>query len=362
MRAGLIPLFLAVFLVSHRRTTAVLENGVYVRDFGADVFDRLLRAPSEFDLQMVSLEEPQQEYMNHLRRDLKRRLESKDVSKDTIRNVLSLAYRWLHGLPKFCHQTENLTPETRAVRTALMTAADPVKLFFRDLPSCFGFEEQWKDPRKVRELCKNISLSMDELAESYQGLLGRVETDLRKIFRLSDQADVPALLKQHLESQPASLQNFVLDTMTLAFLRRAKMEYPSKQTWLESVASVISGIPLHSWTDAAIKQFEIALIQARQNITSAAQLCFSASQGGMNFSDQELVRIRIDTASNKMVEMIVRVDQIPKLLEQFAERVKSALHGREPALVDKDALTELVLENLQNLVILTEANERTKPN
>jgi hypothetical protein len=362
MRAGLAPLFLAVFLASHRKTAAVLENGVYVRDFGAEVFDRLLRAPATFDLQLVSLEQPQQAYLNHIRRDFKRRLDIKDLSKDTIRNVLSLTYRWLHGLPKFCLQTEHLTPETKAMRAALLTAADPVKLFFSDLPKSLGFQDLWDDPRKVSGLCRSISLSLDELSDAYDGLLRRIETDIRKVFRLSDRGDLPLILKQHLEGQPSSLEDFLLDTITLAFVRRAKMEYPSKQAWLESVASVISGTPVHSWTDSTVKQFEIGLIQAQQNITSAAQLCFNAAQGGLRVADQELVRIRIETASNQMVEAIVRIDQIPKLLEELAGRVKSALHGREPSLVEKDALTEIVLENLQTLVTLTGPNERTKPN
>jgi hypothetical protein len=76
IRAGLAPLFIAVFLASNRKTVAVLENGVYVRDFGPEVFDRVLRNPPTFDLQLVTLDEHQQGYLNHLRRDLRRRFQA----------------------------------------------------------------------------------------------------------------------------------------------------------------------------------------------------------------------------------------------------------------------------------------------
>jgi hypothetical protein len=362
VRAGLSPLFIAVFLCSHRKTTAVLESGIYVRDFGGDAFERLLKSPGTFELQIVPLREPQHNYLNYLRKDLKKRLDCKDASKDFVRNVLTLFYRWVHGLSKFTLQTERLTPEAKAMRASLLTASDPVKLLFTDLPGSLGFDDNWQDATKLRSLCQHSKATLDELGNIYPKLLQQIEADVRKVFRLPVDGDVVSRLRIHLDAQPSSIEDFILDSATLAFLRRAKLDYPSKESWLESLCSVIAGTPLPSWTDSSIKQFEVGLIQTQQNIATAAQLCFSAAQRGLRTENQELTRIRLETASGKTFEAIVRIERVPRLLEDLSKCVSTALEGKEPSLLDTNALAEIVLDNMQSLVNSMEPNEHRKPN
>lgn len=362
IRPGLASLFLAVFLTSHRKTTAILENGVYVRDFGADAFERFFRLPELFELQAVPLDRPHQAYLDFLRKDLCSRLKTDDVSKDPVRNVLTLLYHWVHGLPKFCLQTEKVSPETKTLREALLNAGDPVKLLFTDFPQSLGFGEGWSKRQKLHLLCRATRRAFDELSDAYSDLLQQVETTIRRAFRLTGRGNVRSLLSAHINTLPSSLEDFVLDTGTLTFIRRARSNYPTREAWLESVAGVLTSVPLHSWDDSTFKQFEVGLLQVRQQIASGADLSFSAVQAGLRPADKEHIRIRVETVSGKVFETIVPIARAARIFEELSSRASLAFDGNLKTLFTESLAADTMLDDLQSLTGERDSNERGKPN
>ena len=49
VRAGLIPLLLAIYYVAHRQDLAVFEEGTFLREVRGDDFYRLIKAPEYFE-------------------------------------------------------------------------------------------------------------------------------------------------------------------------------------------------------------------------------------------------------------------------------------------------------------------------
>src|SRR6266487_3880291 len=58
VRAGLVPIFLAILAIIHRQDLAFYENGSFLREISGHDFRRLIKAPTSFDVQLTQVSGP----------------------------------------------------------------------------------------------------------------------------------------------------------------------------------------------------------------------------------------------------------------------------------------------------------------
>ena len=106
-----------------------------------EAFERLLRRPESFELKHQALSGAQMKLVRALGQALARSSPGDDQSIEDA-NTVALVRKLIvsvGGMPPYARQTRRgLSPEAVRVREQLLSAADPAKLLFEDLPIACG--------------------------------------------------------------------------------------------------------------------------------------------------------------------------------------------------------------------------------
>ncbi len=273
-RDGLLPLMLAVFCVAEAQHIAMYEDGRFLQDIGGAAFHRLSKAPETFELQYCKLSGVRSEVLNQL-------LTVVDAETDETRpadliDVVRPLCKFAAMLPDFAQNTTGLSKSTLAVRDALMNATEPATLLFEELPAACGQppiagRRRAKDDT-VKKYVRALKKSLGELRSAYPDLLSRIEQQLAVAF---DSKANPENTRKRLQQQSKDLSVHVTEPTLKAFcLRLADGNLP-RDTWLESLGSLVLAKPPRRWLDREEAGFSEALKELAKRFNETASLAFA---------------------------------------------------------------------------------------
>ena len=144
LKFGPLPVVLCAFLLSNRNQVALYENGVFVPDLRIEVFERLMRVPDTFEIQLYEFDVKTNEILKGLNSVL-RSLNLTNVGygneEQSLLKIVKPLVLFSAKLPAFSKKTKHIEPiEAIAVREALIRASDPYGLIFNHLPSIFNIK------------------------------------------------------------------------------------------------------------------------------------------------------------------------------------------------------------------------------
>lgn len=334
-RDGLLPLMLAVFCVAEAQHIAMYEDGRFLQDISGAAFHRLSKAPETFELQYCKLSGVRSEVFNQL-------LSLVDAETDETRpadliDVVRPLVKFAATLPDFSRNTSGLSKSTLAVRDALMNATEPATLLFEELPAACGQPaiaagRRAKDDG-VKKYVRALKKSLGELRSAYPNLLSRIEIQLAVAF---DSESNPENTRTRLQMQSKDLSLHVTEPTLKAFcLRLADASLP-RDTWLESLGSLVLAKPPRRWLDRDEAGFNEAIAELAKRFVQTASLAFSkgATPSSESFrvsflrSDgtEESRVMRIDNADKKRAQsleahLVKLIDANPDLGMSIAAKV-----------------------------------------
>ncbi len=271
VKAGLWPLFLAVALIHWRAEVALYEEGSFVPEPGIAELERLMRAPERFAIQRYRLDDARSQLLWGYLRLFKPEVEP---AQATALNAVRALISFTAGLPRYAHLTEQLSPAARAVRRALTTASEPQPLLFAALPKALGRDPEAADG--VEEYLERLKVTLLELQQAYDQLLGRAQRELVDALRLP--ADL-SIARPEIARRTRMMQDWVTDMRLRAFiLRLADGRLPDRE-WLESVASGVARKPPATWNDSDEQGYRIALAQLAEQLRRTEDVALARGQG-----------------------------------------------------------------------------------
>lgn len=353
LKEGPIPVLLVAYLLQRNDDVAIYEEGTFQPSLTADLVERLVKAPQRFALKSFGVAGNRVKILaaiSNATASLEtgglRPLSQSRLRNETVLAVAAPLLSFVRSLPAFTRKTTNLTPQSLAVRTALLEAREPDRLLLVDLPAACGFEgNDWRNPSSA-----TLAAFEDVLQTSLEELQGAVDRQLLEIRDLLAEAfdrpaDLPSL-RNAVRSRAELLDGKVLDPKLQAFVFTAADDSADDLGWLARIGLSLIGKAVELWHDEDRTRFMSLLSEtagafhrveaihfdakarAFEGPFSARRLTFTTPEG----DETSRVVYYDDTASE------VLADLVDDVLAR-AEKLVGGPHGR-------DALTALLVERV----------------
>jgi hypothetical protein len=248
LREGIIPVLLAVLAITMEKEVALYENGTFLREVGKEAFLRMTKNPSLFDIQYCRIEGVRAELFAKLAAalDLELPKEREPELMDVVRQICTFVAK----LPDYSRNTKRISKTCDAVRTAVLSAREPIRMVFHELPLACGCPaiEHRKRVRneQAAELIDILRKALTELRDSFPRLQERMRDQISEAFGMTGPfRDARAEIAERGERVVLGATEAGLK----AFCFRLMDEALPEGEWLESVGSFLAKQPPTRWQD-----------------------------------------------------------------------------------------------------------------
>lgn len=324
VRDGMLPLLLAVFAVMHDQDVAFYEKGGFIKQPSGQEFHRLLKQPETFEIQYCRIAGVRQAVFQKLFKVLNP--EAKASKKVDLLAVVRPLCQFAAQLVPFAQRTASLSPESRAVRDALLRAEEPATLVFRTLPEackCERFEsDESPSPKRVRTYVERLRAALDELRAAYPDLLSKMKANLSECFERPGDFEK---LRTDLALTATKMQFAINEPRLKTFSLRVADNGLREQEWLESLGSFICAKPPSKWLDADAVTFQDELRQLARQFKRVESMAFA---GGTSAANSLAMRVSITCQDGTEVDEVLHLDpaeesRVGELELEFARLVGS---------------------------------------
>lgn len=277
IRAGLAPLLIWGALIERRAECCVYERGTYVPNRSAELYDRFLRTPAEFEVRCVS-GTPLPSILLDLSGVLPG-LSGAPAQVQGVNDFLQRLFGWYRALPDYTKRTNTLSPRAKEFRHTISTATDPVELVFTQLPLSLGLGSLVHSLREKNLYRRRFRRVVTELSLAYSRLL---EDIVRKVAALLGTACRVEEVRAELARLNEALSDELTEAASKAFLLRAANVTDEASVWAESVAAAVAGQPPRFWSDQTTKEFDERLAIIVHQIWQTQKARTIRSQAGLS--------------------------------------------------------------------------------
>jgi hypothetical protein len=236
VRAGVMPVLLTAFMLTHKGNVAAYKDGVFVpRVSDADI-DEYLQDERRFSLRWVTIDEEKRQILSGISTVLAS-VGALSAAKDFLEAARGLVALVL-GLPAWTQRTATLDSESRSVRDTLLKASDPHKVLFVDLAAVLGSSGG-------KSYVEALRGPVVELAGAYDSLLRRIESTMLEAL------DAPANELNRLRARAEALTSITGDLRQDAFAARLA-KHDGERESIEGILSLAANKPPRDWNDRDI--------------------------------------------------------------------------------------------------------------
>jgi hypothetical protein len=320
VRAGVLPLLLAIILCTRSHELAVYDQGTFLHRFGPADFLRLTKAPDAFEIQHCRVAGVRLAVFNGLAAAFARDAKSRRVD---LLDVVKPLCQFAAQLPDYTRRTSLLSQEAIAVRDGLLSAREPATMLFRDLPlacgvAAFSLDEPADDAR-AKEFVTRLHSVIGELRAAYPALLNTI------ISRVTEALgeDRKNFDRAKLASRAARVSLAAREPRLRTFALRLRDPGLSDEAWAEALASFIIAKPPARWLAADEARFT-------DNVSMLAELFHKVEATA--FHDKAVQpaveAMRLNLTRGDGVDLVRVIDGDPES-DELSKEVE-ALRGRLP--------------------------------
>ena len=259
VREGPLPILLCAVMHHYKTEIALYENGSFIPEWSMPVFERLLKAPQQFELKRFRIAGIRADLFTKFLQVLKQPMASENPDLLT---VISPLMNSIAQLPRYTLTTQELRDASKNLRTAVLNAREPDELLFYQLPEALGFptfgEDTATDAKVISDFFATLQEAWSELKQAYEVLLNSIEQMLVKVFNLTPKKDE---LRAELSDRAEPLLAVTIERHLKGFLMHVCSGGHDFISWLEAIATYLAKKPPTSWTDQDKAQFESNLSQ-----------------------------------------------------------------------------------------------------
>ena len=325
LRDGPLPILLCAAMLHHKTEIALYENGSFIADWSMPVFERLLKAPQQFELKRFRMAGIRADLFARLLRMLNQPVETENPDLLT---VVTPLMRFISQLPKYTLVTQELSDAAKNLRKVVQNAREPDELLFNQLPEALGFPsfgaERATDAKVVSDFFTTLQDALSELEQAYEVLLNSVEQLLVEAFNLTPKKEE---LRAELADRAEPLFAITIETDLKGFLIQICSGGHDFNSWLEAIATYLAKKPPASWIDVDKAQFESKLSQLARKFRHFEAVSYEKLKHTES-STGEPIRIGITRPNHPEQEQVVtfpstaeeQVKKIEREIEQVLDK------------------------------------------
>ncbi len=325
VRSGPLPILLCAAILHYKTEIALYENGSFIADWSMPVFERLLKAPQQFELKRFRLAGPRADLLAQLLHLLNQPVETK---KPDLLTVVAPLMRFIAQLPKYTLSTQELSDNAKNLRKTVLNAREPDELLFKQLPEAFGFPafgaQATINSELISEFFDTLQDTLSQLEQAYEVLLNSIEQMLVEAFTLTPSTEK---LRMDLVKRAGPLLAVTIDMDIKGFLVQTCSGGHDFSSWLEAIATYLAKKPPASWIDLDKARFESNLAQIARKIKHFEAVSYEKLEHAES-SAGEPIRIGITRPNHPEQEQVVtlsstteeQVNKIEREIEQVLDK------------------------------------------
>ena len=305
VREGLAPIFLAVYSALNAQEVAFYEDSTFLKEVKGDEFLRICKVPESFDLQLCRVKGLRAKVFKSLLHVLE--IKPSRAQQAHLLDVVRPLCIFVARLPDYVRNTRRLSDETRAVRDVILSAREPVKVLFHDLPVACRMNSFPLDgnvsPSSALEFANRLKVHLTELRTAFADLLDRMRSSIKEAFGLDGAfKDVRASLAARADP----LVVCAIEPRLKALCLRLNDAALAEDAWLESLGNLLALQPPSRWRDADEDTFVSELSTLASRFKNLESIAFGQGRGG-DFA--EAFRVSLTKNDGTEAQEVVFVDK-----------------------------------------------------
>jgi len=261
MKEGPIPILIVLYILVEAEEVTIYKEGSFIPYLSVPDLELMVKRPEYFAIKRFSQLGIRGKIFMVYQELLSTSpvTSSNQLRNKTMLNIVGPLVQFAKNLPDYVKRTRTLSAEARNVLRVLLSAKDPIQLLFSDLPHAVGmasFDEEATDKETAQEFQKRFRSAIVELSQKYTQLIEEIKYIIKESFHT--QKDIPSL-REELKERAYPLAQRCSDQKLKPFIGTLATDKGQDESWLTSIATIVSQQPVDSWTDHDINAFSSQL-------------------------------------------------------------------------------------------------------
>ena len=267
VRDGLIPILLLVVFIVHETEIAIYEDNVFQPEIEEFLLMRLAKRPETFEFQLCRITGVRKALIT----ELAAAVQADRAESSQLLSIVRPLYQFVAGVPDYARNTEQLSPETLALRKAIEAAREPSQLVFHEIPKAFGFDPKSKTKLDAADLAKKLRAGITELQRCFPDLQSRMVAAIVEAFKFDGS------LQSWRDAIAGSAETVLVglgDPEFRAFCLKLIDTGIAEPEWLEALGSLLTRCPPSRWKDRDELVFRERIISFAAQFNRVLSTCF----------------------------------------------------------------------------------------
>lgn len=343
MKAPAFPILLTAYLLHTSDQVAIYQDGTFQPRVTPDLLERLTKAPHRFTLRHLEVKGERVGVLRALAREFELTVTSS--SKRQAAPVLSVVgplLEMVRQLPEYTLRSAPLSERAAATRAALMSAREPDRLLYDDLPTALGLSPIAvnSSTSESEAFAATLREVMTELVNAYPDLLESIADRVAEGISLHQRNT----LKVEAAARARPLLRVVAEPRLRALLFALASDTLDDDDWLEAVALAISERPPRMWREADHERFPAACSASLAALRRVEALHFEFREHSRVGAIARRVNVTAPNGTESSTVVWIEENELPtlrRLLAQTKEHFDEAFPG-----LGRDALLGALAESM----------------
>lgn len=310
LKDGPVPVLVSHYLLLHDDHVGLYEDDRFVPGVDTAVIERLAKSPDSFSCSSFDLSGMRETYVSRLLKELSIPFPNEITLLFIVKQLLRRVRNW----PSYARHTQSVTTHAKALRKICLSAREPDKFLFVDLPKAVGVEVL--NESTLDEAVCAISNAIREVDGRFAVLLEEMQSTIGQVLNVMNDS-----VRRDLAPRAARLKNQILDPRLRAFaLALADQELKQDADWVQRVGLSIIGRAPSEWIDADVQRFHMVLSELAPAFRRLEALYFNQQSDGQ--AGFRSVRVGITTSDGADIQRIISIpEEHASSLQAFVEQM-----------------------------------------
>lgn len=323
LKQGLIDFLVPTFLFIRRGDFALYEEGNFTPYINESILYLITRNPQHYEIKAFEIKGIRLKLFNKYREFLQQGKKSKLTNEAFIESIRPFLV-FYKQLPDYCKRTQKISEEARALRTAIINAQDPEKVFFEEFPSALklNIDKLSNSERALAEFANKLNSTIEEIKSGYAELVNRIDIFIQDEILAKD-CDFDEY-KNELQKRFVTIKEHKLTSKQRTFLQRLNSPLDDRDSWIASISQAILQKPLEQIVDSEEDVLKESLLHSIKELDNLREIHKEQKTGN------EIIKFDLTTVDGGLKTKIIEIPKgKSKDIEATIAEIRKQLKSKE---------------------------------
>ncbi len=323
---------LSLFIIVNKDQLSIFRVNTYTYKLSIDLLINMWKAPDKFDLQLIKLTSEQKKLFKAYVQ-ITTDITEFEYSKDKVVSIIKTLYTKFSALPDYTKNTQKITEEAIALRSALNSMKEPTEAFFKMFPKALGYKTL--DSIDIDEFIVKFKSAFNEIALSYKKEIVSLDRYISDLFYLDTKTFPYDNRLVKIANKLSKIDTFDSDAKALI---RCFTYSNSTLELIDNISVIIINKKLEKCYDNDITVLKDKLSSFSKDMLSKLELTDIATK------DQDVRKISLSSMENNLNKVISinknKIDTINNVVKEIKQQIPTTYTNDEKLYLISQLLNE----------------------